>query len=227
MQSSSSTDLDNIQGFIYGGISSRFWLFRKHFMCIDYNTIKNDTKEFKLKNKNSHKKNKIPFYAWQCITLILSNRQVDLVIKNEEHMNLFLRFLIITLNTQTGDRGDAERSILAATWSEIRKREREMIRNFKANKHIRATIKASELELTEAQKVQIMEEKRREVYRQTMFKYTLMKIRSKIAFESFQKRKTINEIMLTQMLNSYEVLTSTGSIPPIAYYPQPLLDYFD
>lgn len=120
MQSSASTDISNIQGFIYGGISSRFWLFRKHLMCIDYNTIKNDTQAYKERNKNSDKKNKIPFYSWQCITLILSHRQVDLVIKNEESMNLFLRFLVITLNTQTGDKGDAERNILASYYTEIR-----------------------------------------------------------------------------------------------------------
>ena len=64
VESSASTDISNIQGFIYGGMSSRFWLFRKHMISIDYNTIKNDTMKYKEKNKNKDKKNKIPFYAW-------------------------------------------------------------------------------------------------------------------------------------------------------------------
>lgn len=37
-----------------------------------------------------------------------------------------------------------------------------------------------------------------------MFKYTLMKIRSKIAYQAFQNRQSINELMLTQMLKSYD-----------------------
>lgn len=112
-------------------------------------------------------------------------------------MNLFLRFLVITLNTQTGDRDDAERNILASYYTEIRKRERELIRKFRANKHIRPTIKQSEVELNDEQKEQIMIQKRREIYRQTIYKYTLMKIRSKIAYQAFQHRMSINEIMLT------------------------------
>ena len=74
LKSSASTNISNIEGFIYGGVSSRFWLFRKHMMCLDYNTIKHDTREFKEANKNKIKGEKIPFYAWQCITLILSHR---------------------------------------------------------------------------------------------------------------------------------------------------------
>ena len=84
-----------------------------------------------------------------------------MVIKNEKNMNLFLRFLVMALNTQTGDRGDAERIILASYYTEIRKRERMLIRAFRANKHNKPTVKASEIVLSAEAKAQIMVEKRR------------------------------------------------------------------
>ena len=53
-KSAASCKLSEIKGIIYGGISSRFWMLRKHT-----NYLKKD--EFK--------KNKIPFLSWECITL--------------------------------------------------------------------------------------------------------------------------------------------------------------
>ena len=37
---------------------------------------------------------KIPFYAWECITIQFKNRDLDLVIKKEKNMNYLLKFLI-------------------------------------------------------------------------------------------------------------------------------------
>ena len=53
LKSSASTNISNIEGFVYGGLSSRFWLYRKHIMCLDYATIKNDIKNPKDKKKKS------------------------------------------------------------------------------------------------------------------------------------------------------------------------------
>ena len=36
IDSSATTEINNIEGIIFGGLSSRFWLFRKHMICIDY-----------------------------------------------------------------------------------------------------------------------------------------------------------------------------------------------
>ena len=73
-QSTTTCGLDEIQSIIYGGFSSRFWIYRKHM-----NTLEN---------------NKIPFYAWECVTLFLErDRQIDLVIKNETRMTQFLKLL--------------------------------------------------------------------------------------------------------------------------------------
>ena len=65
----------------------------------------------------------------------------------------------MTLNTQIGDKGDAERNILASYYTECKKQERILIRNFKANKHIKPTIKASDLQLSQEVKDQLMLEK--------------------------------------------------------------------
>ena len=50
----------------------------------------------------------MPFYAWQCITLQLKGRMIDLVIKNEKSMSLFLRFLIMATNTLDGVANSAQ-----------------------------------------------------------------------------------------------------------------------
>lgn len=36
----------------------------------------------------------IPFYSWECISLNLRHRDVDLVIKDEKHMEEFLTILV-------------------------------------------------------------------------------------------------------------------------------------
>jgi len=58
----------------------------------------------------------------------------------------------------------------------------------------------------------------KEIYRQTMFKYLLMRDRSKIAYHAFQKRMTINELI---------IITRSGSIQPIAPYSKRLMRDFD
>lgn len=60
-----------------------------------------------------------------------------------------------------------------------------------------------------------------------MFKYTLMRVRAKIGYHAFQRRMTINEHILTQVLRSYNELTKSKQIPPIAEYPPEFLRQFD
>jgi len=67
----------------------------------------------------------------------------------------------------------------------------------------------------------------KEIYRQTMFKYLLMRVRSKIAYHAFQKRMTINELIISQIYSSYKTLTRSGSIQPIAPYGKRLMRDFD
>jgi len=45
---------------------------------------------------------KIPFYAWECLSIILSNRTVNLIIRNENQMMMFINFLIYRTNSIDG-----------------------------------------------------------------------------------------------------------------------------
>ena len=81
-QSNASCHVNEIKSFIYGAFSSRFWLLRKQI---------NSTPLFQFK------KGKVPFYAWQCITIETKYRMLDLVIKNDEHMVNLLVYLVHNL----------------------------------------------------------------------------------------------------------------------------------
>ena len=50
---------------------------------------------------------KVPFYAWNCITLQLVGRDINLVIKNENHMKMFIILLIYQLQTIDGTKNSA------------------------------------------------------------------------------------------------------------------------
>lgn len=67
-KSGGSCRIDQIKGIIFGGLSSRFWIYRKH--------INSQAKD--LEN--------LLFYSWQCLTLQLPHRDVDLVIPDESKM---------------------------------------------------------------------------------------------------------------------------------------------
>ena len=95
-ESDSSCNINDIQGFTYGPVTSRFWLFRKHFNQMT------DTKFYKMEKQDC-----LPFYPWECLTLDLGSTHVFLVIKNEVVMKNFIKFLIYSLQTVDGKKGTA------------------------------------------------------------------------------------------------------------------------
>lgn len=86
-QSSSTCNINDIDAIIIGGHSSRFWIYRKHMISIDYDTMKFDSQAPGVKTQ-------FPFFSWQCLTLIFSTRTVDLVIKEDQKMDIILRYLV-------------------------------------------------------------------------------------------------------------------------------------
>ena len=90
IKSSCSCMISEIESFLIGGSSSRFWILRKHI---------NSMNEEQLKN--------LQFYSWCCITLRLARRDIDLVIKDEKQMSIFLTFLIYSLKTIDGIKNTA------------------------------------------------------------------------------------------------------------------------
>ena len=91
-KSSTSCNVDDIQGFFFGANNSRFWMLRKHFLSMSLDEL-----------------NKMPFFSWQCITLQLKSREVNLVIPEDRDMNLLLKYLINKLSTIDGNRGSADK----------------------------------------------------------------------------------------------------------------------
>jgi hypothetical protein len=55
-----------------------------------------------MDNKLYQSRSNIPFYSWECITIIESDREVSLVIRNEKTMELLIKFLIYSINTING-----------------------------------------------------------------------------------------------------------------------------
>ena len=51
----------------------------------------------KCKDKDVGKN--LPLFNWECITIQLKRRDLDLVIKNELDMQILIKYLIVQLNT--------------------------------------------------------------------------------------------------------------------------------
>jgi len=49
----------------------------------------------------------VPFYAWECVTIVIPGREIDIVIKNEACMTLFLKFLVYSMKTVDGGKDSA------------------------------------------------------------------------------------------------------------------------
>lgn len=78
-KSSASCKLSEIVGIIYGGLSSRFWMYRKHMNVQNFG---------KINSGNA------AFYAWQCITIQMRYREVDLVIPDERDMDSLIEVIV-------------------------------------------------------------------------------------------------------------------------------------
>ena len=66
--SSASFKLKDIEGIVSGPSSTRFWLFRKHMITMDIKNFK-DPKD-------------VPWYSWECLSLQMRHRDVDIVIRD-------------------------------------------------------------------------------------------------------------------------------------------------
>jgi hypothetical protein len=172
-QSSASCKLSDIKSFTFCGLSSRFWMFRKHIL---------QEEEHRLTDKHMH------FYAWQCITLELQNeRVVDLVIKNEKCMDNFLRILIHELNTVDGHRDSAKQLKETLTKQQFRQIKEHKLLHKKQPQDSKSIL----------EQVNLM------VLKQVLLKYKIMRIRSKISFSALKRRMAVKELIIRQILDSY------------------------
>ena len=72
--------MSEVQDFIFGGSNARFWMLRKHVNSMT-------RKDLQM----------LPFYSWQCISLKLESRDIDLVIRKEADMDNLLKLLIFDM----------------------------------------------------------------------------------------------------------------------------------
>ena len=92
-KSSSSFKFEDLEGFIYGPITSRFWMLRKLILSLEHKMVKQDA----------------PFFAWDCITLQVRGRpDIYIVIRNEKIMSMFIKLLIYKMKTIDGTRGSMD-----------------------------------------------------------------------------------------------------------------------
>ena len=61
------------------------------------NSIKSQSKD------NQAKKADMPFYAWQCISIQLKERTIDLVIESEQEMMNLIKVLVYKLDIIDGN----------------------------------------------------------------------------------------------------------------------------
>ena len=43
-----------------------------------------------------------PFYSWECLTIDMGTRDLDLVIRSEMHMKYLIKFLVCSIRTLDG-----------------------------------------------------------------------------------------------------------------------------
>ena len=57
-----------------------------------------------MKTVNFRNKHGIPFYAWDCLTIQLKHRDVDLIIRKESQMMMLIKFLCYKINSCDGQK---------------------------------------------------------------------------------------------------------------------------
>lgn len=91
-KSSSSFYVKDVKNIVYGGFSSRFWMLRKHIISMSKKAVKN-----------------APFFSWNCLTIDVGYREINLVIRGDKNMAKILKFLIWNIRTLDGKKGSADK----------------------------------------------------------------------------------------------------------------------
>ena len=159
----------------YGCMSSRFWLLRKHV-----NSIQRKTQLEKL-----------PFQAWNCITLHLPHREVDLVLPSEQDMIILIKFLVYRLETIDGQRGTAIPIL-------------KHLNSKKINEFLEQTGRGV---ISRSREHQIMSSNEYMVYKKVCLKYTIMRVRSKISYTALYNRQTVCELFMNTIRQCFSMLT--------------------
>jgi len=96
-------------------------------------------------------------------------------------MDLFIKFLVFSINTADCRKDSADNMIKGSTMFEVKRRERELRKAARE----KGTWTRQDIELTQEQIDAIEYTWRKKVYQHCIFKYNLMRIRAKIAYQAF------------------------------------------
>lgn len=116
----------------------------------------------------------MPFYAWECVTLVLKDREIDLVIPNEQRMNQFLKLISYKIQALDGTKDSAVK-----------------LKNEIFKKRCRNMKKSFTKDISEESKKNLLKEINHQIMMKTMMRYTIMKVRSKISFHAYVSRLSI------------------------------------
>ena len=172
--SSASCRFDQIEYFMYGGFSSRFWALRKHINCLQDEQLEN-----------------LPFKSWECISIKMAHREVDLVIKDPDQMDAFLKYLIYKTETVDGRYGSAK-AILKNM----------MVKSNKKLSKKQQTLNQSRLE----------RENKIKILQKVNTKYVVIRFRQKISYIAFLKKMTIVELFMDAIDQTFNELLREGRI---------------
>lgn len=132
----------------------------------------------------------LPFFSWECINIELGGRHVDLVIRNEAHMEMFLKFLISRLKTIDGRKGSAEPIIEKI----VKLKSKELGYSAQSRKKLSPTDQDN-----------LRREIEWKLFRSCLSKYRIMKIRQKLSFCALLRNMTIKEMFLIAILRTYQI----------------------
>jgi len=168
-ESSSSFHLSDVECFIYGPFTSRFWMLRKHILHLEKGQFNTQS----------------PFFGWDCITLQIEKKwEVHLILPNQTAMSMFLKLLIWNLDTIDGIRG-------SSTNYQKKCLEKEK-RLMKKNGKIETGKKKMDKEVEEGIKKKIAHETMENVY----LKYCIMRVRLKVSYHCYLKDYTLTELWM-------------------------------
>ena len=133
----------------------------------------------------------LPFHSWNCITIQLPHRDIDLVIKCEESMRRLINFLVHRLRTIDGVRDSAV----------------PLVEGF--------IEKGQQDDLTDGQRIDLRLAVEYRVYKEACLKCRVLTVRSKISFHAAYNLMTVPELILTRIFSLfYQMLAEGTAIKP-------------
>ena len=136
----------------------------------------------------------LPFYCWECISIETQYRTIDLVIKDLSDMETLLKFLIYKLETQNGQKGSASKLFKDSYNEKFRQLCFEL----------KTSVFSSE------QKDRLKRISNESVVKKIIWKYKIMKWRSKISFSALQYRMAVKEYWMYVILKTIQDQIAEG-----------------